>query len=90
MYSDSIKIEITKLTEDRYSSGNHLLGIGILMRNNWQLWGGSRLSKYFNQMGIYHPEAMSGIILISYHRYLRNEEICLDEQIKYYQDIEKK
>lgn len=82
IYTDSVKIEIAKLTEIEYSSRNHLLGIGIWMRNNWQLWGGSRLSKYFNQIGIYHPDNMSGIILVSYHRYLRNEEIRLDEQVK--------
>jgi uncharacterized C2H2 Zn-finger protein len=56
------------------------------MRNNWQLWGGSRLSKYFNDKGIYHPDDMSGIILDSYHRNLNGQEIKLDEQVKYYQD----
>ena len=86
IYTDSVKLEIAKLTEDEYSSGNHLFGIGIWMRNNWQLWGGSRLSKYFNQIGIYHPDDMSGIIMDSYHRYLRKEEIRLEEQVKYYQD----
>lgn len=86
IYSDSTKTEIAKMDEDEYSSGNHLFGIGIWMRNNWQLWGGSRLSKYFNQLGIYHPDDMSGIIMDSYHRYLRNEEIHLEAQIKYYQD----
>ena len=90
IYSDSIKIEITKMTESDYSSGNHLFGIGIWMRNNWQLWGGSRLSKYFSQIGIYHPDDMSGIIMTSYHRYLNNEEILLDQQVKYYQDYWKR
>jgi hypothetical protein len=90
IYADSVKIEIAKLTESEYSSGNHLFGIGIWMRNNWQLWGGSRLSKYFNQIGIYHPDDMSGIIMDSYHRYLKNEEIRLDEQVKSYQEYWKK
>lgn len=90
IYEDSIKLEIAKLSEDEYSSGNHLFGIGIWMRNNWQLWVGSRLSKYFNQIGIYHPDDMSGIIMDSYHRYLRKEEIHLEEQVKYYQDYWKK
>lgn len=90
IYSDSIKNEIAKLTEDEYSSGNHLFGIGIWMRNNWQLWGGSRLSNYFNRIGISHPDDMSGIIMDSYHRYLRKEEIRLDEQVKYYQDYWKR
>jgi hypothetical protein len=61
-------------------------GFGLWMRNNWQLWGGSRLSKYFNSLEIYHPDDMSGIILVSYHRYLNNKDIQLDEQIKYYKD----
>lgn len=86
IYTDSVKLEISKLQEDEYSSGNHLFGIGLWMRNNWQLWGGSRLSKYFNQIGIYHPDDMSGIILNSYHRYLNKKEIRLDEQIKFYQE----
>jgi len=60
------------------------------MRNNWGLWRGSRLSKYFNEMGVFHPDDMSGIILVSYHRYLTGNEIKLEEQIKYYQDYWKK
>jgi len=46
--------------------------------------GGSRLSKYFNNLGIYHPDDMSGIILDSYHRYLTGKKIKLDEQVGYY------
>jgi len=57
---------------------------------DWQLWGGSRLSKFFNDRGIYHPDDMSGIILDSYHRYLTGKDIKLDEQIKFYQDYWKK
>lgn len=87
IYTDSVRIEIAKLKEDEYSSGNHQFGIGIWMRNNWQLWGGSRLSKYFNELGINHPDDMSGIIMDSYHRYLRREDINLEEQVKYYQDF---
>ena len=90
IYTDSVRIEIAKLKEKEYSSGNHQFGIGIWMRNNWQLWGGSRLSKYFNQLGINHPDDMSGIIMDSYHRYLRKEEINLEEQVKYYQEYWKK
>jgi hypothetical protein len=93
MYSDSVKIEITKLSEEEYSSGNHLFGIGRWMRNNWHLWGGSRLTKSFNKLGIYHSESMSGIIMDSYHRYLRKEGIKLKEQIKsdqeYWEKIKK-
>jgi hypothetical protein len=74
-----------KLTENEFSGRLHL-GFGMWMRNNWQLWGGSRLSKYFNNKGVYHPEDMSGIILDSYHRNLNGQEIRFDEQVKYYQE----
>ncbi len=83
-WSDSTKIKIKQLTEEKFSSNAHL-SFGMWMRNNWQLWGGSRLSKYFNDKGIYHPDDMSGIILDSYHRYLTGKDIQLDKQIEFYQ-----
>ena len=56
------------------------------MRNNWGLWGGSRLSKYFNKIGIYHPDDMSAIILESYRRNLQGEAIDLESQVDFYQE----
>lgn len=73
-----------KKSEDELA-GYHF-GLGLWMRNNWGLWRGSRLTKYFNDLGIYHPDDMSGIILDSYWRKLNNHPIRLEEQIKYYQD----
>lgn len=82
-WSDSTKLKVKQWTENEFAGRVHL-GFGMWMRNNWQLWGGSRLSKYFNEMGITHPDDMSGIILNSYHRYLNDSEIKLDEQIQPY------
>jgi hypothetical protein len=56
------------------------------MRNNWNLWTKSRLKRYFNRKGIYHPDDMSGIILKSYYRHLNDIDIDLKNQIKYYQN----
>lgn len=50
------------------------LGLGTWMRNNWGLWGGSRLSKYFNDKGVTHPEGMSSIILYHYHDWLNDKK----------------
>lgn len=47
---------------------------------------GKDQAAWFNQVGIYHPDDMSGIILDSFWRKLNNKPIGLDEQIKYYQD----
>ena len=60
-------------------------GLGMWIRNNWGLWGGSRLAKWFNNIGINHPDDMSGIILHSYWRYLNSRPIELDEQVSDYQ-----
>lgn len=83
-WTDSLKTEVKKMKEEDFSASAHF-GFGRWMRNNWGLWGGSRLKTYFYEMEIYHPDGMSGIILDSYHRYLNGKEIKLEEQIKFYQ-----
>lgn len=60
--------------------------LGMWMRNNWKLWGGSRLATWFNTQGIEHPDDMSGIILDSFWRHINQKPIKLDEQVKYYQE----
>jgi len=61
-------------------------GLGMWIRNNWGLWSGSRLAKYFNEMGIHHPDDMSSVILTSFHRQLNDQDIELEQQIRYYQE----
>ncbi len=61
-------------------------GLGTYLRNRWGLWGGSRFSEYFNELGIYHPDDMSGIILTSYWRHLNDLPLEVKRQVKYYQD----
>ena len=90
IYSDSLKVEIIKLTEKDYVYGNYRPGIGLWMRNNWQLWGGSRLSKFFRDNKIEHPESMSVVILESFYRSLKNEDIRFEEQVKEYLEWEEK
>jgi hypothetical protein len=85
-WTDSIKSQVRNMANDEFTSSAHF-GIGMWMRNNWRLWGGSRLSKYFNDLGIFHPDDMSGIILTSYHRHLLGQDVKLEEQISYYKDF---
>ena len=60
------------------------LNIGMWIRNYWGLWKGSRLSEYFNRIGIKHPDDMSSIILNSYWRHLHGQPIKLKDQIDLY------
>jgi hypothetical protein len=79
-YSDSLKTEVKKLSEDDFV-GQYHMGTGLYIRNNWGLWSGSRLSRYFNRKGIKHPDDMSGIILTSFHRQLNGKNIDFKGQI---------
>ena len=88
-WADSIKIQIREMSEDEFTAKSHF-GIGLWMRNNWRLFGGSRLSKYFIDLSIFHPDDMSGIVLTSYHRYLLGQDIKLEEQVSYYKEYWKK
>lgn len=59
-------------------------GLGMWMRNNWGLWQEGPLAKYFNELGIYHPDDMSGIIMESYIAKLRGEGYDIDGAISAY------
>jgi hypothetical protein len=83
-WDDSTKMIIKEMSEEDFTAKVHL-SFGMWMRNNWQLWSESRLSTYFNKLGIFHPDDMSVIILNSYYRHLTNQEIQLEKQIDYYQ-----
>ena len=48
--------------------------LGMWMRNNWGLWGGSRLQKYFQDRGVVHPDDMSGVILEHYYDWLNDKK----------------
>ncbi|MEX0997950.1 MAG: DUF6794 domain-containing protein [Flavobacteriaceae bacterium] len=82
-FTDSIRNEIKSLSENEFSSRAHF-SLGMRLRNNWGLWGGSRLAVYFNNIGIFHPDDMSGILLISYHRHINDKDLEIDKQIDYY------
>lgn len=61
-------------------------GLGTGLRNDWGLWRGSRLSAYFNRLGIQHPDDMSGIILTSFWRHLHEISLDVEGQVVVYRD----
>jgi len=76
----------TRLTEhDALILAHH--GFGMWLRNTLELWFDGPPVKYFNEIGIYHADDMSGILLTSIHRKYHNQDINLDSQIKYYRDF---
>jgi hypothetical protein len=63
------------------------MGLGRNLRNRWGLWTSSRLREYFLDLGVTHPDDMSGIILTSYNAYLNGREIDLEKQLSKYRLI---
>jgi len=49
-------------------------GLGTSLRNNWGLWGVSRLRKYFTDKGITHPDDMSSVVLFFYWDWLNGKK----------------
>lgn len=65
--------------------GEYHFSLGMHIRNTWGLWkGGNDLTNYFNSIGIYHADDMSGMILYCYVKMLRGDVIRFDEQVQKY------
>lgn len=74
------------INEDSFTANLHMT-LGRYMRNNWGLWKKEgELYDMFVQLGLEHPDDMSGLILTSYYRQKNNLPLKISEEIKYYQD----
>lgn len=93
IWTESDKEEYRNMDEGEAVAELHM-GTGQSIRNSWGLWAKKKnsLKKYFNSLGISHPDDISSIVLTSFHRQLCGKDINLDEQteeyIKYRQKIE--
>ena len=57
--------------------------------HKWYFHEASRLTKYFNSLGIIYPKHMQDIILHTYYRKLHNTPIRFDEEVSKFKLIEK-
>jgi hypothetical protein len=79
-----------KMDEDSFVSLSHF-GLGQWIRNEWGLWYVTKtpfwkdtLQGHFRDMGLHHPDDMSGVILRSYHRLKNGKDLDLSDQIRGY------
>lgn len=56
----------------------------------WGFYEGSRLSHYLRNLGVFHPEDMAHVVIVSYHRYLNKTPLELKAQVQTIQEIRKK
>lgn len=85
MINDDMKEWIKCLPDTEFGTYVHH-SLGRNLRNKWGLWGDTKFWNNLSQLEVFHPDDMSAIILDSYQRKLKGEDIKLEEQIKSYQD----
>ena len=68
--------------EDDMSMYHHGWGAGF--RNSLGLWGDTELSQAFKEIGIWHADDMSSILLESIWRRVHNQELNMEEQVGFY------
>ena len=85
-YSE-IKSTLLKISEDKIESKFEGTADFWL---NWHFQDASRLTKYFNNLGIWYEKNMQAIILHSYYRKLHNIPIRFNEKLAEYVNIETK
>jgi len=76
--------EFLELEENKALANSHH-SLGRILRNEWGLWSDSDLAKSFNEIGVYHADDMSSIIIRSLHRILTKKEVKFKEQVRIFQ-----
>lgn len=61
-------------------------GLGRWIIYNWGFYEGSRLSHFLRESGIYDPDDMARVIMISFHRKLNARPIDFEGQVKTIQE----
>jgi len=77
---DEEKEKIRNLGEDEFVILSHMF-MGQNLRNLWLYPEGSPLMKFFKDEGLFMEDDMSDIILRSFYRYLKGEDIRYEGQL---------
>jgi len=84
-WADSLKTYVADSLDYTQFIGMTHFSTGLYMRNNWGLWNGdSELFRYFTSHKIYQPDDMSGVILDAFFRYLKQEDMNIEELLTEY------
>lgn len=65
-------------------------GLGRWMAINWNFDEGSRFSHYLTRLGLLYRDEMIDFMLISYHRYLNQRPMEVEQRVKTYVEKRKK
>lgn len=75
-----------KEAKDIWQFNGHMGGLGMWIRNNWGLNGGSRLQKYFKDRNIgkemFGNDEISGVIIEQYIKWLKGDKKSWEKWVK--------
>jgi hypothetical protein len=89
--------QMRNMSSDEFSAAVHM-GTGMNVRNNWCLWwyeghnyeGWPKkkpgLVDYFNKLGIYHADDISGILMKSFYRRVTGKPLDIVNQLPRYKN----
>jgi hypothetical protein len=78
---DDEKAEILGFEEEDFVIMSHMF-LGQELRNQWLYPGDSPLLEFFKAEGLFLEDDMSDILLRSFYRYLKGEDIRYEEQLR--------
>lgn len=85
-----VDVEIFREMDERKALDDSHHGLGTFLRNKW-FWHPSEYYTFFNKIGLYHADDMSGTLLKCTHRHLNNKSFDLKnvaaEYIKYWRRL---
>lgn len=60
------------------------LGLGKWIAAKWNFYEGSRFTKYLNDLGVSYPDDMIQYTIVSFHRFLNQKDLGLEERAAIY------
>lgn len=97
-YTETDGNRIKTMSEEEFIVASHH-NLGQYLRNKWCLWWQPErfhpewpkekpaIVTFFNDLGIFHADDMSSIILTSFYRKLTDQPVDLEGQVKHYQEF---
>ena len=82
------QMEILKMKKSELAMLHH--GLGMWIRNNWNLWKGGPLKDHMVSLGFTHPDDMSQSIIVEYWNRMNNQSSQLEADIREYKEYWKK
>ncbi len=76
--------------DENIAADRLVMGLGKWMIVNWNFYEGSRLSHKLRDYGVTHPDDMAKFLIVTYHRYLSQAPLELEERGQIYFDNRKK